>query len=385
MDHLKLSNDIDNNPNYPSLNVSKSFSTLSPKRYSEGANVKKINNSSIDKEWKSLERSIDKMALKRYDNQTASMPKKKKKDDSSNIAKLHKHPEFAALEASLERSIDVINKTRFSNQSASFTKRPKLPLTPTATLVLNIHNHLEAKSNLLKASVRSIRVTQPVDLNVLGDYPGLIEIDLSEDEEVVHDTNDLTVVFYLPARIHFQKIKLMYGHFHNLEMLTACVNLKVLNLRGNKLEDISELCHLHTLEELNLSRNRIRDIIALNNLKNLRALNLSGNSLRDTSPLKSLVNLQHLVLIGYETNIVADLTGLIHLHTLIINSGNLNDITELKNLQQLEYLNICGNAIQDISCLTSLKKLKYLYLFDNPINDYSPLLELHLEELIVGC
>ncbi|KAI8894711.1 hypothetical protein BC833DRAFT_603853 [Globomyces pollinis-pini] len=131
MDHLKLSNDIDNNPNYPSLNVSKSFSTLSPKRYSEGANVKKINNSSIDKEWKSLERSIDKMALKRYDNQTASMPKKKKKDDSSNIAKLHKHPEFAALEASLERSIDAINKTRFSNQSASFTRRPKLPLTPT--------------------------------------------------------------------------------------------------------------------------------------------------------------------------------------------------------------------------------------------------------------
>lgn len=124
-----------------------------------------------------------------------------------------------------------------------------------------------------------------------------------------------------------------------------------LNLKGKKIEDISQISGLIELSDLvllNLDENQITEISGLSNLKNLSTLSLSGNIITEIKGLDNLINLKNLRL---ERNQITEIKGLENLENLVRLELSHNDISELQGLENLTNLNV-------------------IFLFNNPVIDW---------------
>ena len=67
-------------------------------------------------------------------------------------------------------------------------------------------------------------------------------------------------------------------------------NIRILNIWGNQLSDISILSSFPFLEKINLNSNQIEDLSALKNLTNIRELYLKENQIKDWNQIEYLKN-----------------------------------------------------------------------------------------------
>lgn len=74
----------------------------------------------------------------------------------------------------------------------------------------------------------------------------------------------------------------------SLSSLQRLTNLRHLDLRGNKIEQITPLRNLTNLSYLDISHNKIKDFTPLKDLTRLRTLNLTANATLDYSPLRQI-------------------------------------------------------------------------------------------------
>ena len=147
-----------------------------------------------------------------------------------------------------------------------------------------------------------------------------------------------------------------------------------LDLSYNQISTIEGLDALGgTLQELYLVENKIKEISGLDALINLRLLELGGNRLREVgSGLKSLVNLEELWL---GKNKIASLgSGFATLKKLRRLSLQANRLTELEpetfadgELPELRELYLSENGLQRIERIGCLPKLELLDFSFNPI------------------
>ena len=149
--------------------------------------------------------------------------------------------------------------------------------------------------------------------------------------------------------------------------------LKVLQMQGNSISDISALKGLTSLTRLYLNSNSISDISALEDLTALTTLFLNNNDIIDISPLEDLTSLTELNLSNNSISDISALEDLTALTSLILYDNSINDISALQNLTSLTTLNLSNNSISDISALQNLTSLKSLSLKDNSISDISAL------------
>ncbi len=91
----------------------------------------------------------------------------------------------------------------------------------------------------------------------------------------------------------------------DLDGLENCTNISVLNLAGNNIIKIHQLCVLSRLEALYLSENDIEDISCLDTLSKLVELDISFNHIDDISVLLELGNLKYVNILQ---NPVSDLS-----------------------------------------------------------------------------
>lgn len=96
----------------------------------------------------------------------------------------------------------------------------------------------------------------------------------------------------------FEEFEMAESGLESLDGVEYCKHIKILDVSGNMLSDISNLWNLHDLEELYLGNNQIGYIDALDNLSKLRTLDLSGNEINDISPLFNLERLEYVNLVG---------------------------------------------------------------------------------------
>jgi Leucine-rich repeat (LRR) protein len=182
-----------------------------------------------------------------------------------------------------------------------------------------------------------------------------------------------------------------YRAIDTLDGIELFLNLKILNLSGNYIQDISPLNKLSEIEELDLSSNLISDIRPLAGLKKLRKLNLGNNHIEDITPLAQLTSLEELclyqnkitdfsILKGFTNlrkldlayNSISDdsiFPGMQNLETLFLQRCGLTGIEALKDLNNLKYLDISSNNIQHVSSLKHLGNLKKLWANNNPLDD----------------
>lgn len=94
--------------------------------------------------------------------------------------------------------------------------------------------------------------------------------------------------------ISAEKIELKNKGLEEINCITDYRNVKVLDLRWNKIKDVKPLKNLKKLEVLKVNFNQIEDIKPLLNLTNIKELWLHNNKISDIRGIGKLTKLEHL-------------------------------------------------------------------------------------------
>ncbi len=183
--------------------------------------------------------------------------------------------------------------------------------------------------------------------------------------------NRISDVSALSGLRNLRKLVLNNNQLEGISLLSGLKDLQFLDLHGNKISNISPLSGMVNLQKLILHDNRISDLGALSGMKNLNFLDLFGNYIRDLAPLSDLSGLETLVLSANRIRDISDISGLNNLKILSLKLNGLDAISSsvLCDLIHLRRLNVSYNHIGDISGLSCLTSLRELELESNSLLD----------------
>ena len=183
-----------------------------------------------------------------------------------------------------------------------------------------------------------------------------------------------------------RKFEARHNGINDLTGLQFATNLSKIDLKDNKISDLSPLAGLIHLTQLNFVRNRnISDLSPLKDLKNLESLTFSETLVSDLSPVAGLINLRSIRAWNHSISDLSPLANLTKLEYLDFCGGNISDLTPLAGLTGLKELYLANEKVSDISPLAGSTGLTRLSLEDNDISDISPLAGLtNLKWLDVG-
>lgn len=213
---------------------------------------------------------------------------------------------------------------------------------------------------------------------------------LREDQIEVEDTLSLRhlgisrmdEIKGLQFMVQLKDLDLMGNRIGRIEGLDALMNLTQLNLGDNNIKKIGGLRHLAKLERLMLRGNRIAEIEGLEPLAQLTHLDLGDNHIREILGLGHLTKLAQLALHGNRIGKIEGLETLTTLTHLDLGNNRISKIEGLENLPNLTHLNLQGNQLSSVQGLENLRNLRVLDLSDNKITDLQGLTGLpHLHHL----
>lgn len=166
----------------------------------------------------------------------------------------------------------------------------------------------------------------------------------------------------------------------NLAGLEKCVSLRLLDLEGHEITDISPIKELKLLQSVNLSQNKVADITPVAELTKLQYLHLADNEIADLSALEKLDNMRSLYLSNNKGKDVKPLAGLNKLWSLYLDGNQVTDLQPLSGLKWLKSLDLSGNGVTDIAPLAELREWEFLFLSDNKLTDIQVLVDMAKED-----
>ena len=86
-------------------------------------------------------------------------------------------------------------------------------------------------------------------------------------------------------------------------------NLKILNIPGKNISDISLLSKFPSLQNVSLNKNNIKDLSVFKNLKNLKILNLKDNKITEFTQIELLKNCKNLESLCLKENPISNETN----------------------------------------------------------------------------
>lgn len=145
--------------------------------------------------------------------------------------------------------------------------------------------------------------------------------------------------------------------------------VRVLDLHGNMISDLTPLAVLINLEELWLNKNQINDLKPLMGLKKLKGLALNNNQIKDLAPLSGLKELEYLTIQNNKITDLAPLAELKGLEVIDLRDNQVTDLTPMAGMLQVKWLSVEGNQLNDeqLQHLKRLAKLELLGLSFTPL------------------
>lgn len=167
--------------------------------------------------------------------------------------------------------------------------------------------------------------------------------------------------------------------------ITSLTDLTHLALRRTGLTDVGFLAGLPALVDLNIGANPVNDISALSQLVHLTHLDISNLTLPDVTAISALSQLQHLTLTSTQLHDLTSVAGLVKLTSLLAVDVGIADLSPIASLTSLTNLDLRDNDIAELSPLAALANLEVLSLGANEIADLSALSTMtSLQELTLG-
>jgi uncharacterized repeat protein (TIGR02543 family) len=162
-------------------------------------------------------------------------------------------------------------------------------------------------------------------------------------------------------------------------VLKTAINLKLLDLSHNSFTSLNSVfapnVRYGKLSEVYLNGNSLQDISALQSAPTLRLLAMSDNGLGDED-LEAFVNFKYLMYLSLANNNISNITplkGLTNLVELRLHDNQIASVRDLQLLQNLQALYLGNNKISDVTWLNNLRQLRVLYLNGNSLSDVSGL------------
>ncbi len=178
--------------------------------------------------------------------------------------------------------------------------------------------------------------------------------DTFEPLENLSNLEDITLSFRKSERL-------------DLNPLRNLINLKSLDIAGNKVLDLTPLSNLKKLKSLKLNATKINSLKGLENLTNLTSLNVSGNNLNSLEEISELTKLESLDISYNEIENIDFLAKNKRLSQLIIDNNKIKDISSLSNCTSLRTFNFRNNLIEDLSPIQNLRSFLFINGTNNPI------------------
>lgn len=159
---------------------------------------------------------------------------------------------------------------------------------------------------------------------------------------------------------------------NSIRCVKHLTDLRVLDIEGTDIEDISFLKNLVNLYRLNLAGLSIKNGGVLSNLTNLTYLNIYRNPISDLSFVRKLTKLKFLD-IGYTSvSNIDDLEVLKYLEVLIAWNTSISSLFPLRNTSTLQRIDLWMTDISDIEDLRCLTNIESIALKHTSISDISP-------------
>lgn len=257
-------------------------------------------------------------------------------------------------------------------------------------------------------SIWNVTGVQAEETNIeLGDYKEIKESIDDEEDFVVNIPDEnlkkrINASLYISdtnSEITISKMKQLENLFAqnynitNLEGLQYAENLKVVELGGNKINDVSvfKKGNFPKIEKLILHNNQLKDILPITSgyLPMLKILEVYRNNITNVGEITD-EKLPSINYIRIHDNLITNLDFLkssnsTSLTTLDISNNIITDISgiETANLTNLKYLGFSDNQISDISSLSKAKldSLEELNMYNNKIIDITNLADTKLVNL----
>ncbi|KAL4466406.1 hypothetical protein ABPG73_019024 [Tetrahymena malaccensis] len=205
---------------------------------------------------------------------------------------------------------------------------------------------------------------------IFANYKALTKIDLH-----ANNIQDITVLGNLPNLLWLDVSQNNIKDLKSLQNEEGFRNLKYLNISKNR---ISELLtpKAPNLIHLNLNENLIDKMETFEGHESLKILELRGNRIQTTQQLVNMPKLQELYLTANKIKTVVGIDSLVSLTKLHLRLNNIEQFEEnFPNLENLQYLNLRENKIEkfeEILKLAALPNLKTLVHSFNPLINKNP-------------
>jgi hypothetical protein len=170
----------------------------------------------------------------------------------------------------------------------------------------------------------------------------------------------------------------------DLRPLAGLTGLQSLDLGDTQVTDLTPLAGLTGLQSLNLWNTRVKDIAPLAGLTELHSLVLWSTNVDDLAPLVGFTRLRALDLRFTRVSNLAPLAGLTNLQTLDLRETRVNDLAPLAGLASLRALDLARTRVADLTPLRGLTGLRVLDLRGTNVTDLEPLVDVDLNQLILG-
>lgn len=261
--------------------------------------------------------------------------------------------------------------------------------------------------NLTNLQFLSFAGGTPNEFSFFTRLPNLIYLSIIE---AGIDTSDLIVIARLT---NLTKLDLRFNKITDVSPLAKLTNLTELLIRENPIQDTSPLASLTKLvvvdveitappttpvevkptpeppRETGLIRDpnlaaAVREALGLASnvaiteqvMQRLTTLDASNRQIEDLTGLEHATQLEVLTLSDNQISDVKPLAGLTQLERLALENNQIRYISSLAGLTRLTHLFLKNNKIRNVTALAGLVNLRQLILDGNPIEDTSPLVSL---------
>ena len=191
-------------------------------------------------------------------------------------------------------------------------------------------------------------------LYIGNDYSGKLAPNITTMDGIENCTNLVSLIIIQGPNKNYEAMESLkklenftkYGgkDYENIiNSIKFCDNLKNLEIRAQKIENMKNFSELTSLETINLSGCSIEKIEGLSNMKKLRILHLDNNNISKIEGLKGLDNLIEIKLTSNKISKIEGLEEVKKLQYLYLDYNKISDIIPLSVNNSLIYLNLIGN------------------------------------------
>ncbi len=159
-------------------------------------------------------------------------------------------------------------------------------------------------------------------------------------------------------------------------MVTNLVGLKVLDLTGSGIFDLTPIGDLNQLESLVLSQNTMVDLAPISKLKKLKSFVIRGSKVKELNALSGLGELRRVIVENSRVEDIMPLRDLRKVGEVSIAANPIKDLSPLASLGELTKLNASRTLVEDLSPLTSLQYLVELRLDGSLVRTVRPIVGL---------